>query len=371
MTSVPGRAARPVRSVRSGLARAAAALGREGRWVAVAVGAMLASTALGLWWLVAHAPAVSLEQHRPLAVLAASAYSALALAVLVRRRIGRRLGAVLVGALLVLMLAEGTAYPEPSLRWVCLAFLTVLPLLAVVVLGRGGAALTTIASVAVVLVVVQGLPGTPQVRTYVASTMVSLVCVPVLVVGVLLAQLERTRCLAQRMASTDPLTGLLNRRGLHERLPALLAQAARTGRQVALAVVDVDHFKRVNDEHGHLVGDQVLVQVAAALTRATRADDLLVRLGGEEIAWVAPHRDPGEAVGTAERARRAVAGARADGLPPVTVSLGVAVSGPLEAGADPLAVLDDLLARADAALYRAKATGRDRVHVAGPVHEPS
>lgn len=156
---------------------------------------------------------------------------------------------------------------------------------------------------------------------------------------------------ASAEAGRDPLTGLLNRRGL--------AAAAPTRRPVAvplsLLVVDVDHFKAVNDSHGHAVGDEVLVRLAAALEGGSRSGDLVVRLGGDEFALVLPDCDADDASRRAESLRRSVAAASATWAAPVTVSVGTATS----SGA-PVNVTA-LLVSADRALFAAKAAGRNTV----------
>jgi diguanylate cyclase (GGDEF)-like protein len=155
-------------------------------------------------------------------------------------------------------------------------------------------------------------------------------------------------------ARVDALTGLLNRRGFEERLAAEVARATREGHPLAVVNLDLDHFKRVNDHQGHEAGDRALARVGAVIADQVRGGDLAARWGGEEFVVVLPGADVQAAHAFAERVRDAVA-ATGDGL---TVSAGVAVS----AGApDPQA----LLAAADAAMYRAKRTGRDRTIVAG------
>lgn len=190
--------------------------------------------------------------------------------------------------------------------------------------------------------------------------------------------LERSRRAGVRAlaeaAVTDPLTGLLNRRGMEQRFEALHRVARLRGERVSAVVVDVDHFKAVNDRHGHDAGDAVLVAVAGALRACARGDDLLVRLGGEELAWVAAWPASASRTEAAERLRAEVARATARAGRPVTVSAGVAHLPPLgdgPAGADSghdgrtgsAAVLSRLLVAADRALYSAKAGGRDRVEV--------
>jgi two-component system, cell cycle response regulator len=150
----------------------------------------------------------------------------------------------------------------------------------------------------------------------------------------------------------DPLTRLNNRRFLFSQLSALVSGARRHGRPLAVAMVDLDGFKAVNDRHGHEVGDHVLVAAAEALQRALRAEDVLGRLGGEEFLALLPDTGAEAAGRAAERLRAAVA--QAGGPVPVTASVGWAV---LRDGEAP----DDLVRRADSALYAAKSEGRDRV----------
>ncbi|WP_158508762.1 GGDEF domain-containing response regulator [Gemmatirosa kalamazoonensis] len=176
--------------------------------------------------------------------------------------------------------------------------------------------------------------------------------------------IETTRAdnarLAQ-LATTDPLTALLNRRALTERLTREMERALRNDSSVALLLIDLDHFKRVNDTHGHLVGDAVLRDVAELLISGVRGSDFVGRFGGEEFLVVLPDTDDDGAAAFAERIRERVEAhsfAGRDGAPPLhmTASIGVATF--------PAALIEsveDLFARADAALYRAKAEGRNRV----------
>lgn len=150
-----------------------------------------------------------------------------------------------------------------------------------------------------------------------------------------------------RAARTDPLTGLYNRRVWDEALADELRRAARTGRPLSLAVLDLDRFKDYNDTHGHQAGDALLREAAAAWRAEVRATDTIVRYGGEEFAVLLPDTGALAAAALAERLRAVVPGGE-------TCSIGVAE---WEAGQDGAA----LVARADAALYAAKATGRNRV----------
>ncbi|MCA1833462.1 MAG: GGDEF domain-containing protein [Actinobacteria bacterium] len=157
---------------------------------------------------------------------------------------------------------------------------------------------------------------------------------------------------------TDPLTGAPNRRSLEAALAEETKRATRFGRPFSVLMVDVDRFKRVNDEYGHAVGDRVLVEIAARIRKAVRSDlDVVARYGGEEFTVVLPETDPLGAVIVAEKIRDAVAVSPTEDGIDLTVSVGVA-SCP-----DDGVAADSLLAAADAALYQAKRGGRDRVVV--------
>jgi two-component system cell cycle response regulator len=160
------------------------------------------------------------------------------------------------------------------------------------------------------------------------------------------------------MAFTDSLTGLYNRRYLMTHLDRKLMGIAETGKPVSVMLFDVDHFKAVNDTHGHGVGDDVLVKLAEVASDNLRSVDLVARLGGEEFVVVMPESNAATAMQVAERLCAQVAESSIDlpdGTPiSVTVSIGVATS----ETADEMA--DDLLERADAALYTAKNAGRNR-----------
>jgi diguanylate cyclase (GGDEF)-like protein len=161
----------------------------------------------------------------------------------------------------------------------------------------------------------------------------------------------------ERLSLADPLTGLGNRRAFDESLAAELARARRAGSPLGLVMLDVDHFKRFNDRHGHQAGDDALVGVGRVLLAVARAEDRACRIGGEEFAVVLPGADEAAAAAVAERIRRGAE--KAPAREPVTVSLGVAST----AGDEDA---DGLLARADARLYAAKEAGRNRVVAVTP-----
>ena len=110
----------------------------------------------------------------------------------------------------------------------------------------------------------------------------------------------------ERQASTDPLTGIANRRAFHERLTDEVARADRYGRHLSLALMDLDHFKAVNDAHGHAGGDRVLVLFSQLLSAHSREGGLVARIGGEEFAWLMPETDEDGAHTAADRVRKAI-----------------------------------------------------------------
>lgn len=167
----------------------------------------------------------------------------------------------------------------------------------------------------------------------------------------------------RELSRTDALTGLHNRRSILELLDRALAAAMRQGAPVSVVILDLDHFKRINDTWGHPVGDRVLQKAAAVLREEVRSGDLVGRYGGEEFMVVLPGADAQAALGVMERCRLALAAAEvlSDGNERVgmSASFGVVVaSEPVESQAG------HLILRADEALYQAKANGRNRVHLA-------
>jgi two-component system, cell cycle response regulator len=155
------------------------------------------------------------------------------------------------------------------------------------------------------------------------------------------------------LARTDPLTELANRRGFEEAAEREVSRASRSGAPLSVVVFDIDRFKRLNDVHGHGVGDRVLRAVARCLSETARCTDVVARWGGEELIALLPETDLNGARCFAERVRVALAASGSD-LPRVTVSAGVSERG----AAEPMA---SAIARADERLYAAKAAGRDAV----------
>ena len=162
----------------------------------------------------------------------------------------------------------------------------------------------------------------------------------------------RQRELLRSQADTDDLTGLLNRRAFDQQFDALLHEARRSSRPLGLVLIDLDHFKQVNDQHGHQAGDAALAAVADALRASVRGRDVVARFGGEEFVLVLPDTAPDASFAIAERARGRVTSHASAGVR-LTVSAGLA--GYPGDGAEP----DALLRAADAALYDAKHAGRD------------
>ncbi|MBX6371952.1 MAG: sensor domain-containing diguanylate cyclase [Acidothermus sp.] len=165
------------------------------------------------------------------------------------------------------------------------------------------------------------------------------------------------------LAATDMLTGVANRRTLEQNLDRMFALAGRGMRPISLIMVDIDHFKRINDTYGHQVGDRTLQRVAQVLRSSCRSSDLVARYGGEEFVVVLPDTDCEGAAVVAETLRQRIQALEEE--PRVTASLGVATF-PLHGGTP-----DQVLAVADAALYQSKESGRNRVTIATVGSEPS
>jgi diguanylate cyclase (GGDEF)-like protein len=175
-------------------------------------------------------------------------------------------------------------------------------------------------------------------------------------VAILSTALMRSDVIHRSEAVIDPLTGMLNRNSLKDRTVELAHQSERTGQPVGLIVGDLDHFKQVNDTHGHAVGDAVLKDVAYLLRKQLRAFDLAYRIGGEEFLVLLPGASSEQAETMAERLRAGVQGDTVGGGVQVTMSFGVSAS-----MRDHAFDYQQVCEEADAALYEAKRQGRNRV----------
>ncbi len=175
----------------------------------------------------------------------------------------------------------------------------------------------------------------------------------------------RNLAIAEVRAATDSLTGLPNKRAVGDTLHRMLAQASRTMTPLSLVMLDLDHFKEVNDRYGHPVGDQALANVGTAIRSALRDSDFAGRTGGEEFVVMLPDTAVDGAVLAAEKLRKGIAGIRLSGVDvAMSASVGIAVYPEHATGAERLERL------ADSALYVAKHRGRDRIEVAAPSEEP-
>ena len=176
-------------------------------------------------------------------------------------------------------------------------------------------------------------------------------------------ELREKNDLLETLSVTDVLTGLANRRRLMTRLEEEVARARRYKTPLSVVMMDIDHFKQVNDVHGHAMGDEVLRNIGTMLKAGVRTTDLAARYGGEELTLVLPHTDIPAALQVAENMRERFADLehRLDGVTvKKTVSMGVASRD----GQGDMPSAEDLLKHADEALYRAKQGGRNRVEVA-------
>lgn len=177
-------------------------------------------------------------------------------------------------------------------------------------------------------------------------------------------ELRHAQSEIERIANTDPLTGLANRRSFLAAAHAEASRSVRYGRSLGLIIADIDQFKAINEKHGHSGGDHVIVSAARVLNTGRRAIDGLGRIGGEEFALLLPEADMGTAIGATERLRQAIAAHPAmfeGNRIAFTMSFGAAVlEGGLAAEMDAARALEALVSRADAALSEAKASGRNR-----------
>lgn len=191
----------------------------------------------------------------------------------------------------------------------------------------------------------------------------------VLTVTFMTVATRRLQSILEKRSTLDPLTQVLNRRGFGDIYVRERALLRREPGVMALLSIDIDFFKKINDCHGHAMGDRVLVDVAGVIGKALRLTDHLARFGGEEFIVLLPDTGLERARAVAERIQAVLRLPRADvgdeaPLPPYTVSIGIASQ------LDPNEDLDGLLLRADRALYRAKENGRDRIEIAEPATVP-
>ena len=171
-------------------------------------------------------------------------------------------------------------------------------------------------------------------------------------------QMERAHHISTRAAQTDELTGLMNRRAFFEQAHLLYAQCRHNQQPLSALMLDMDHFKDINDTYGHQAGDQVLRQIGGVISASFRQADVYGRLGGEEFAVLLPNTSLETAQGIAEQLVQAISGLSSEPVKGLTASLGVATTRSLDQD------LHSLMNNADKALYRAKAMGRNQVAVA-------
>ncbi len=267
-------------------------------------------------------------------------------------------GAIVIGGPGVL------ALPVPALIWCALRY-AVFPTLV----------LTALLSIAQLFSIALGLMQLPNANlVYIDSVRsarlgIALVALGPMAVAVVNGARNDLLRRLEHLARHDHLTGVLRRGAFLERASALLAGVAASGRPAAVLMIDIDHFKRINDRYGHAQGDRVLAAVAAALQSGLRGGAVLGRIGGEEFAVLLPDTGAAEARSAAERLRLQVAalslpsenaaGGVLPALDGMTASFGLAACGGARAQD-----IGGLMARADAALYAAKAAGRNRVETA-------
>ena len=197
-------------------------------------------------------------------------------------------------------------------------------------------------------------------RIQALTFLTSIVCLIILSLGLVVMTKERADERNRVLAMQDELTGLTNRRSILGTLEQQLAMARRNGQPLSLLMLDLDHFKRVNDSFGHLAGDAVLRQVAAGIASRLRAQDVAGRYGGEEFLVILPGTTVDGAVQLAEELRTSIAAGRieiGDGHA-ITITISIGVSGGVPATGQRV---EDLIDGADRALYSAKENGRDRV----------
>lgn len=202
------------------------------------------------------------------------------------------------------------------------------------------------------------MPDVPWEEWFYISLIVPVLITPIVssLVLSLLYQLAEARAALVTMSETDPLTGVGNRRHFFNAAPDIIRTCDENGQMVSIILIDIDHFKRLNDTFGHAVGDEALVVVARACKQTLREGDVFCRWGGEEFIALLPDVGLSAAVALAERLRMVVAEAGIAG-----VADGVTISGGVAQFNDPNEALDTVIANADQQLYRAKENGRNSI----------
>jgi diguanylate cyclase (GGDEF)-like protein len=305
-------------------------------------------------------PGVFHPDRRPWIYACIASFVGFGVLVAVRRRVGRVLTLVRCVEALVMVALIGTSTDRLGIL-ICCAMTTILVLVAAATqLCSAEVAALTVLGVTSDAVLLAG-HGQRGAELAVGSMTAGVLSgVPAIVLLAFRMRLQSAARIAHELARTDPLTGLLNRHGLALDL-TMLVTAARAGRQlVGVLLIDLDHFKLVNDRYGHLAGDEVLRRVSAVLNTASRRGDLVARLGGEEICVVMRCSAAAELPAAGERLRRAVEGLEC--VPAVTVSVG-GVCAPVPDDEDPEEFVMRLVGLADQPLYEVKASGRNGVQV--------
>ncbi|MBM7416979.1 MULTISPECIES: GGDEF domain-containing protein [Nocardiaceae] len=244
---------------------------------------------------------------------------------------------------------------DPSGSRAVTAMLAVVP--AIAASGSPPKVTISLTGAAVVMATALSINGSEgAVRFVAAGAAITTVVVPAVLIATMRSSLESVTARLETLANTDPLTGLLNRRGMLPRVSVMLAEASENSDAIVVSLVDVDHFKSVNDTRGHAAGDVVLTTVAEAIAACVPEDAVVARLGGEEFLVLGLSKSVS---GLEEKVLESVRSAC-----DVTVSIGVAQANVVfddRGGNDVEATLDRLTYAADRALYAAKTAGRDRV----------
>lgn len=267
--------------------------------------------------------------------------------------------------LLALATVQAFSFTSPSLRWATVFGLVGVPLITLTITRLRWAVVVTAMCLACQAALVLSVSSATLDRVVSLAVLAGDMPLFVGYTAVLLRRAESQRLRAEHAADHDQLTGLRNRRGLWNAVPDLVSSAAARRWCVAVVAIDLDHFKRVNDDFGHDAGDALLTAVGIHLLESIDGQHLAVRVGGEELAVVGCFRDSSAALVEAQRLRRGIAALRVDGAPAVTASIGLATSAGEQLAGAPREVVTRLMTSADRAMYEAKAAGRDQVKVFG------